>query len=78
MEEMLSLFDYLGKPAGSELGKQVAAAAAVDKIKFNTKYVSNPKYKGDILMYPIDWLDYYFSKKETKQDESDELYELPF
>jgi hypothetical protein len=35
MEEMLSLFDYLGKPAGSELGKQVAAAAAVDKIKIN-------------------------------------------
>jgi hypothetical protein len=72
MEEMLSLFDYLGKPAGSELGKQVAAAAAVDKIKFNTKYVSNPKYKGDILMYPKTWLDNYFNKT-TQNYETDDL-----
>lgn len=74
MEEMLSLFDYLGKPAGSELGKQVAAAAAVDKIKINVKYVSNPKYKGEILMYPKTWLDIYF-------DQTTQIYEtddLPF
>lgn len=58
--EMLSLYDYLGKPAGSELGKQVADAAMAEKIKINAKYVSNPKYSGDILMYPKDWLDKYF------------------
>ena len=72
MEEMLSLFDYLGKPAGPELGKQVATAAAVDKIKFNVKYVSNPKYKGDILMYPKTWLDNYFNKT-TQNYETDDL-----
>jgi hypothetical protein len=72
------LFDYLGHAAGSDLGKQVAAAASAEKVRIAVKYVQNSKYKGDILMYPIDWLDYYFSKKETKQDESDELYELPF
>ena len=53
-------------------------AASAEKVRIAVKYVQNSKYKGDILMYPIDWLDYYFSKKETKQDESDELYELPF
>ena len=73
MEEMLSLFDYLGKPAGSELGKQVAAAAAVDKIKFNVKYVSNPKYKGDILMYPKTWLDNYFNKTTQNYETDDHL-----
>ena len=26
----------------------------------------------------IDWLDYYFSKKETKQNKPDESYDLPF
>jgi hypothetical protein len=72
MEEMLSLFDYLGKPAGSELGKQVAAAAAVDKIKLNVKYVSNPKYKGEILMYPKTWLDIYFDQT-TQNYETDDL-----
>ena len=34
--EMVSLYDYLKKPAGPELGKQVAFAAANDKIKIDT------------------------------------------
>ena len=76
--EYKSLYDYLGRAAGSDLGKQVAEAASAEKIRISVKYVQNSKYKGDILMYPIDWLDYYFSKKETKQDESDESYDLPF
>ena len=70
--EMVSLYDYLKKPAGPELGKQVAFAAANDKIKIDTKYVSNPKYKGDILMYPKVWLNEYFNKI------NDEYEKLPF
>jgi hypothetical protein len=63
--EMLSLYDYLGKPAGSDLGKQVADAAAAEKIRIDIKYVSNPKYKGNILMYPKDWLDKYFQVSQV-------------
>jgi len=59
--EMLSLFDYLGKPAGGDLGRQVALAAMNEKIQIETKQVSNPKYKGTILMYPKSWLDRYFN-----------------
>ena len=70
MEEMVSLYDYLGKPAGSDLGKQVAAAAATDKIKLSVRFVSNPKYTGDILLYPKSWLDKYFKVEQTD--------ELPF
>ena len=29
---MMSLYDYLGRPAGSELGQQVAAAAAANYV----------------------------------------------
>jgi len=58
---MLSLFDYLGKPAGGDLGRQVALAAMNEKIQIETKQVSNPKYKGTILMYPKSWLDRYFN-----------------
>ena len=76
--EYKSLFDYLGHAAGSDLGKQVAAAASAEKVRISAKYVQNSKYKGEILMYPIDWLDYYFFKKETKQNEPDESYDLPF
>jgi hypothetical protein len=63
MEQMLSLYDYLGKPAGPELGKQVANTASLNKIKIDTKHVQNPKYSGTILMYPKSFLDEYFNKK---------------
>jgi len=70
--EMISLFDYLKKPAGPELGKQVALAAMNEKIHIESKQVSTPKYKGNILMYPKSWLNNYFNQT------TDEHQELPF
>ena len=67
--EMISLFDYLKKPAGPELGKQVALAAMNEKIHIESKQVSNPKYKGNILMYPKSWLDNYFNKPTNEHQE---------
>ena len=68
--EMLSLYDYLKKPAGGELGRKVAEAAMKEKILIGSKQVSKPKYKGEILMYPKEWLDKYF--------EVEQIDELPF
>ena len=62
MEEMLSLYDYLGRAAGSKLGKDVFVAAAAKKITTITKQVSNPVYKGKIVMYPKSFLNEYFGK----------------
>ena len=62
MEEMLSLYDYLGKAAGRELGKDVFAAATAKKIVTTIKQVSNPVYKGKIVMYPKSFLNEYFNK----------------
>ena len=70
--EMVSLFDYLKKPAGPELGKQVSLAAMNEKIHIESKQISTPKYKGNILMYPKTWLDEYFNKTNN------EYQELPF
>ena len=64
--EMVSLYDYLKKPAGQELGKLVASAAMNEKIHIESKQVSNPKYKGNILMYPKIWLDEYFNKTNNE------------
>ena len=58
--QMLSLFDYLGYAAGDRLGKDVAKKAAEQKVTYAVKYVENPKYKGDIMMYPKSFLDSYF------------------
>jgi hypothetical protein len=60
--EYQSLYDYLGKAAGSQLGKQVAEAAVRDGIKIQTRQVSNSKYEGTIMLYPLDWLTNYFNK----------------
>jgi hypothetical protein len=66
MEQMISLFDYLGRAAGSALGKQVALVAKAEKIPVAKKYVENSKYRGEIFMYPKDWLDIYFGRQEPK------------
>ena len=57
---MMSLFDYLGRPAGSELGQRVAAAAARNKVKFETRHVSTRTYTGDVMLYPKAFLDQFF------------------
>ncbi len=58
--EMMSLYDYLGHAAGSELGQKVATAAAAAGVKGSMREVSNPAYKGPVMLYPKAFLDLYF------------------
>jgi hypothetical protein len=80
MEKFLSLYDYLKKPAGRELGMQVSTAAQHDEIPIKTKEVSNSIYSGPIQMYPESWLDAYFNKRATSPTEIlyNEPDDLPF
>lgn len=78
MEEYKSLYEYLGHAAGADTGKQVAAAAKLARVKIESHEVSNPKYSGVILKYPVAFLKDYFhptielTAKDTQDDE------LPF
>ena len=58
--EKLSLYDYLGHAAGADLGQQVAYAAAKAGVVTETRQVSNPVYKGPVMLYPKSFLDLYF------------------
>ena len=58
--EMISLYDYLGHAAGADLGQQVAYAAAKAGVVTETRQVSNPVYKGPVMLYPKSFLDLYF------------------
>ena len=58
--EMVSLYDYLGRAAGPDLGKQVATAAAKAGVKSEIREVSNVKYTGPIMLYPRSFLNLYF------------------
>ncbi len=73
LSKMLSLYDYLGRAAGKELGGSVAAYAYSQKTKVKKRTVSNPAYSGPVNLYTEDFLLAYFNnpnyKTIIKQDE---------
>jgi hypothetical protein len=77
---MLSLYDYLGYPAGSALGKEVWETAANADIETEIREISNPKYSGKVMLYPKDFLEEYFESKQSKLvlSSADEDDDLPF
>jgi len=64
-EKFISLYDYLGRPAGSTLGKQVADAASKSKIPMHIRHVSTARYTGPIMLYPENWLIGYFTTGQS-------------
>ena len=58
--EMISLYDYLGRAAGSDLGKQVADAARKSGVKGEIREVNHRGWKGPIMLYPRTFLDNFF------------------
>lgn len=73
-----SLYEYLGRAAGPELGQQVYAAAKAAGVSAESHEVSNPKYTGVILKYPVSFLDKHFNPTIhlTAEDTQDD--DLPF
>ncbi len=63
-DQMMSLFDYLGRPAGGELGKQVYDAAYQLKVPVETRHVQTKTYTGDVMIYPEGFLKEYFESKQ--------------
>ena len=74
--EMMSLYDYLGHAAGNKLGKQVAAYAALRKARYATKYVSNPAYQGEVMLYTKAFLDECFNAKKVFEPKHEDLTEI--
>ena len=60
----ISLYDYLGKSAGRDLGKQVAEYAKIKNSKCETRHISNVKYTGHIMLYDKEFLDEFFKVRE--------------
>ena len=61
----MSLYDYLGRPAGSKLGLEVAEAAREMGIAPGKRFVKNPGYTGMIMTYPEEFLKLYFKNNEV-------------
>lgn len=58
----VSLYDFLRKPAGGELGKRVYAEAVKQKSPTSFREVKTKTYKGKIITYTREFLTEYFSK----------------
>jgi len=56
----MSLYDYLGRAAGQQLGAEVSKAAVEKKIEFKQRFISNPAYHGNVHLYPMEFLEEYF------------------
>jgi hypothetical protein len=69
MEENLSyvsLYEFLGRPAGGDLGKQVYTHAKKIGVKTQTRDIANPIYNGKVMLYPIGFLTDYFTSIPTE------------
>lgn len=58
---MMSLYDYLGYPAGADLGNTVYRAAVAVKVPVATREISNRSYTGKVMLYPESFLREYFT-----------------
>ena len=65
--EYASLYEYLGKAAGSELGKEVYKEAQTQGVPVKTQEVETKKYKGRIMTYPKRFLEFYFREPDSNK-----------
>ena len=65
MAEYKSLYHYLGKPAGGELGRKVANEATVRGLRLEKMDVDKDLVSsGFVYTYPVDFLDDYFNNEQ--------------
>ena len=62
--EYYSLYEYLGKAAGPDLGTKVNAAAIDKRQPIIKQQVDNPVFKGEVICYTKNFLNGYFGKDE--------------
>ena len=77
-KNFMSLYDFLGHAAGTELGKEVAVEAKKQGQKFIMREVKNKTYTGKVMMYDIDFLTKYFTKPQQPSVKTPDEDDLPF
>jgi hypothetical protein len=74
--KMLSLYDYLGKAAGSKLGKQVAEYAKLRKARYGVKEVNHHGYQGLVQTYTEAFLKECFNAKKVFEPQTEDYTEI--
>lgn len=59
-DQMMSLYEYLGRAAGGQLGSEVFRAAKSQNVPYDQQMVSTKTYSGKVMLYPRTFLQKYF------------------
>lgn len=70
-----SLYDYLGRAAGSKLGAFVAKVAYEQKQKISKRHVTQGNYDGPVALYSKTFLDWFFNEPTFKSQVEEDKQE---
>ena len=59
-EQFISLFDFQGRKDNEGYGKALYAYAISQGVKPQTREISNPIYKGKVMLYPRSVIETFF------------------
>lgn len=68
--DLVSLFDFLGRAAGPELGARVYEAAKFNKVRMDERHVTTRTYTGKVMLYPVPFLMEYFGNEAKTEPQS--------
>ena len=66
MTELISLYDYLSRAAGSKLGAEVAKYAKHENVRVGTRQVDNKAYSGPVNLYERSFLEAFFNNQSNQ------------
>ena len=74
--KMVSLYDYLGRPAGKALGWAVGRQASLAGVDVQKRHVENKAYTGWVNLYSEEVLKIFFKNPSNKAiiDADEKLY----
>lgn len=75
-QKFISLYDFLKRAAGPNLGKEVQKVAKLNNVPVQIKEVHTKTYAGKINMYPEWFLEQYFGRT-TPESSTQVLYNEP-
>jgi len=84
MAEYKSLYEFRGHPVrNKEEARSIYEQAKARGVEIKNQEVSNPKFTGTVLTYPVWFLEEYFHKSDPtdnviSMDDMDLLDDLPF
>jgi hypothetical protein len=79
-ETMTSLYDFRGRSDYDKKGQDVYETAKKRGIKCEGRKIENPKYTGEVVLYPKWFLQEYFYGEDPKDNITQDIEndDLPF